>query len=168
MHFFFIKEIETTLSRDLDVQYENREPVFTYSENPLLRSGLLFAGASRTWQNMPAIEGVEDGTLTAYEVSNLNLGNTQLVVLSACETGLGDIKGSEGVFGLQHTFKMAGAKYLIMSLWQVPDDQTAELMNLFYTNWCEGMTIKKAFSTAQENMSRKYEPYYWAAFVLIE
>jgi CHAT domain-containing protein len=161
-------EIEKIVFRSFKQADTSNEPAFTNSENPLLRSGILLAGASRTWNKLPEIEGVEDGTLTAYEVSSINLSNTQLVVLSACETGLGDIKGSEGVFGLQRGFKMAGVRYIIMSLWQVPDYQTAELMQLFYTNWLNGMDIKDAFGVAQQTMRKKYNPFYWAAFVLIE
>ena len=82
--------------------------VFRYSDDPLNRAGLLFTGANNTWAGKP-IPNVEDGILTAYEAANVSLSNTQLVVLSACETGLGEIKGSEGVFGLQRAFKMAGA-----------------------------------------------------------
>lgn len=161
-------EIEKIVFKSFEQADTSNEPVFTYSENPLLRSGLLLAGASRTWNKLPEIEGVEDGTLTAYEVSNINLSNTQLVVLSACETGLGDVKGSEGVFGLQRGFKMAGVRYIIMSLWQVPDYQTSELMELFYTNWLKGMDIKGAFRMAQGTMRKRYDPFYWAAFVFIE
>jgi CHAT domain-containing protein len=161
-------EIEKIVFRSFEQADTSNEPAFTYSENPLLRSGILLAGASRTWNKLPEIEGVEDGTLTAYEVSGINLSNTQLVVLSACETGLGDVKGSEGVFGLQRAFKMAGVRYIIMSLWKVPDYQTAELMELFYTNWLKGMDIKDAFSMAQQTLRKKYDPFYWAAFVLVE
>lgn len=174
-HGFFFPEIEPKKDEIEKIVFRNskqadnsNEPAFTYSENPLLRSGILLSGASRTWNKLPEIEGVEDGTLTAYEVSSINLSNTQLVVLSACETGLGDVKGSEGVFGLQRGFKMAGARYIIMSLWQVPDYQTSELMELFYTNWLNGMEIKGAFSMAQQNLRKKYSPFYWAAFILIE
>ena len=170
-HGFFFPEKKITTSEMENVIFRgsiSNEPVFTYSENPLFRSGILLAGASRVWENLPPIAGVEDGTLTAYEVSNINLSNTKLIVLSACETGLGDIKGSEGVFGLQRAFKMAGVQYIIMSLWQVPDYQTSELMKLFYTNYLNGMPIKDAFNEAQQFMRKKYDPFYWAAFVLIE
>jgi CHAT domain-containing protein/Tfp pilus assembly protein PilF len=146
----------------------SNESSFIYSDNPLLRSGILFAGASRAWENSKPIEGVEDGILTAYEVSNMVLNNTELVVLSACETGLGDIKRAEGVYGLQRAFKMAGVKYIVMSLWQIPDYQTSELMQYFYTKYLNGMTIKDAFREAQKIMRKKYDPFYWAGFVLIE
>ena len=98
----------------------------------------------------------------------MNLSNTELVVLSACETALGDIKGSEGVFGLQRAFKMAGVKKRIVSLWQVPDKETAELMTAFYTYWMKGKTIEESFGQAQADMQKKYSPFYWAAFVLVE
>ncbi|MBK7469155.1 MAG: CHAT domain-containing protein [Saprospiraceae bacterium] len=94
----------------------------------MLRSGLIMAGANHAWKTgKPITPEAEDGILTAYEISQLNLRNTELVVLSACETGLGDIQGNEGVYGLQRAFKIAGAKNLIMSLWQVPDKQTSGL-----------------------------------------
>jgi len=113
---------------------------------------------------------LEDGIVTAYEISQMNLSNTELVVLSACETGLGDIQGNEGVYGLQRAFKIAGAKYLIMSLWQVPDFQTQELMTTFYSRWIEDkLPIPDAFSSAQKTMREKYkDPFLWAGFVLVE
>lgn len=141
------------------------------NENPMIRSGLILAGANYAWaNNKPAVEGIEDGILTASEISLLNLSNTELVILSACETGLGDIKGNEGVYGLQRAFKIAGVKYLIMSLWQVPDFQTQELMTTFYGKWLQDkMTIPEAFRTAQNEMKEKYQsPYFWAGFVLVE
>lgn len=148
--------------------YKIFENSFVQNFNPLFRTGLLFAGANRTWANASRIDSIEDGVLTAYEVSNMNLQNTQLVVLSACETGLGDIKGSEGVYGLQRAFKMAGVKYIIMSLWPVPDNETQELMVTFYDKLIATKNIRKAFISAQNEMKKKYEPYYWAGFVLIE
>jgi CHAT domain-containing protein len=149
-------------------EYTLFENSFVHNLNPLFRSGLLFAGANRTWSGAKPIEGIDDGVLTAYEVSNLNLSNTKLVVLSACETGLGDLKGNEGVYGLQRAFKMAGVKYIVMSLWQVPDAQTVELMEYFYKELHSGKDIRLAFSKAQNKMKQKYEPYYWAGFVLVE
>tara|TARA_Y100000815_G_scaffold117102_1_gene105708 strand:+ start:2487 stop:6344 length:3858 start_codon:yes stop_codon:yes gene_type:complete len=144
--------------------------VYNKSKDPLLRSGLLFAGANETWKNSENTDSENDGVLTALEISNLNLSNTEMVVLSACETGLGDIDGSEGVYGLQRAFKMAGVDLIIMSLWEVPDVETAEFMNLFYTNWLGGQNIREAFRNTQLSMSKKYEDYpeKWAAFVLLE
>lgn len=143
--------------------------VFESSENPLFRSGLLFAGANDSWQGKQ-IEGTEDdGILTAYEVSNLYLPNTKLVVLSACETALGDIKGSEGVYGLQRAFKMAGVQNLIMSLWKVPDAETSEFMGELYKEIFKGVAIGDAFYRTQNLMRNKYrkDPFKWAAWVLV-
>ena len=137
----------------------------------MLRSGLIMAGGNHAWKTgQPLRPGMDDGILTAYEISQMNLSNTELVVLSACETGLGDIQGNEGVYGLQRAFKIAGAKYLIMSLWQVPDQQTARLMTLFYKKWLtEKMTIPEAFRAAQNELrGRGFDPLYWAGFVLVE
>jgi len=132
-----------------------------------MRSGIVLANANDVWHRDPLAEG-EDGILTAAEVALLDLRNTKLVVLSACETGLGDIKGSEGVYGLQRAFKMAGVKHIIMSLWKVPDKETAEFMTLFYKNLIKLKDIPVAFQNTQKVMRVKYDPYYWGAFVLIE
>ncbi len=150
--------------------FSNSEPVYKISENPMLRSGLIMAGGNAAWKGAPILEGREDGILTAYEISQMNLSNTELVVLSACETGLGDIQGSEGVYGLQRAFKIAGAKYLIMSLWQVPDKQTSLLMTTFYKKWLEEkMTIPDAFHAAQKQLrDNGLDPYNWAGFVLVQ
>ena len=146
----------------------NNENTYTLADDPLLRSGLILSGGNYAWSGKTPIDGVEDGIATAYEISQLNLSNTELVVLSACETALGDVKGSEGVFGLQRAFKMAGVKKMIVSLWQVPDKETAELMTTFYSYWMKGKTINDAFTQAQADMRKKYSPFYWAAFVLVE
>jgi CHAT domain-containing protein len=140
---------------------------FVKNKNPMMRSGLVLAGANNVW-NQKYASNEEDGVLTAQEISQLNLQRTQLVVLSACESGLGDIKGSEGVYGLQRAFKIAGAKFIIMSLWQVPDKETVEFMETFYTKLLKIKEIKMAFSETQKEMRQKYDPYFWAAFVLIE
>jgi CHAT domain-containing protein/Tfp pilus assembly protein PilF len=152
------------------LEFETEEPIFKMSEHPMLRSGLILAGANAAWQGKQTLEGREDGILTAYEISHMNLSNTELVVLSACETGLGDIQGNEGVYGLQRAFKIAGAKYLIMSLWQVPDKQTSLLMTTFYKKWLEDkMTIPDAFHAAQKELRDiGLDPYQWAGFVLVE
>jgi CHAT domain-containing protein/tetratricopeptide (TPR) repeat protein len=142
--------------------------IFQSSDNPLLRSGLLLAGSNLAWQGKP-VEGQEDGILTAYEVSNMYLPNTKLVVLSACETALGDIRGSEGVYGLQRAFKIAGVTNLVMSLWRVPDKETVEFMQTFYNNLFVGKSISNAFYQAQNTLKAKYrsDPYKWAAWVLV-
>ena len=147
------------------------EPVFKISDHPMIRSGLLLAGSNHAWQNgKPLRPNMEDGILTAYEISQMDLSDTELVVLSACETGLGDIKGNEGVYGLQRAFKIAGVKNIMMSLWQVPDYQTKELMVRFYKNWLEEkMDIQAALLAAQNSMREEgYEPFHWAGFVVLE
>ncbi|MEO7394250.1 MAG: CHAT domain-containing tetratricopeptide repeat protein [Chitinophagaceae bacterium] len=138
------------------------------ADDPLLRSGFVVAGANKAWGKTRLNGDTEDGIVTAYEIAQLNLSNTQLVVLSACETALGDVQGTEGVFGLQRAFKIAGVKNLVVSLWQVPDKETAELMKLFYTNLLNKEAVRDAFNHAQKTMRSKYPPYFWAAFVLIE
>ena len=136
----------------------------------MIRSGLILAGANPSWQGVEPPAGKEDGILTAYEISQMNLSSTELVVLSACETGLGDVEGNEGVYGLQRAFKIAGAKYLMMSLWQVPDEETSEFMTTFYREWLGGKTIRQAFRQTQQAMRENYprEPFLWAGFVLVE
>ncbi|MGB4820931.1 MAG: CHAT domain-containing protein, partial [Saprospiraceae bacterium] len=165
--YFFSDPKVQTKSNGLSGQNES---VFKISDHPMLRSGLIMAGGNAAWQGKQTLEGREDGVLTAYEISQMNLSNTELVVLSACETGLGDIQGNEGVYGLQRAFKIAGAKYLIMSLWQVPDKQTSLLMTTFYKKWLEDkMSIPDAFHAAQKQLrDGGLEPYYWAGFVLVE
>ena len=164
-HGFYFPEPKTIKkdnSLDNNIQYK-------YSDNPLVRSGLLLAGGNHAWSGEKPYTDMEDGVLSAYETSQLSFFKTQLVVLSACQTGLGDVKGSEGVFGLQRAFKMAGVDYIIMSLWSVPDTETQEFMSLFYENFFTEKEIKKAFDKTQKFMKNKYkgEPYKWAAFVLI-
>ena len=140
---------------------------FIVNKDPLMRSGLVFAGANEVWSK-DYMNDNEDGVLTAQEVAVLDLRRTNLVVLSACETGLGDVKGTEGVYGLQRSFKMAGVKFIIMSLWQVPDAETVEFMEKFYSKLAVTKDIRSSFEETQNEMRKKYDPFFWAAFVLLE
>lgn len=142
---------------------------FTTHVNPLLRCGLIFSGANYVWSGKKPLAGKDDGILTGYEISQMDFSKAEMVVLSACETGLGDIDaGNEGVFGLQRAFKLAGANKLVMSLWKVPPKQTAELMLLFYKNYLNGEASSSALLHSQKELRKKYPPYYWAAFVVME
>ena len=170
-HGFFFPDPKTTSARfETSPTLGAAEPVFKISDHPMLRSGLILAGGNAAWQGAKTLEGREDGILTAYEISQMNLSNTELVVLSACETGLGDIQGNEGVYGLQRAFKIAGAKYLVMSLWQVPDQETAVFMTTFYKHWLtDKQPIPEAFRNTQKEMRERFiNPYQWAGFVLVE
>lgn len=163
-HGFFFQDP----SGKIKDQVPGSSVAFKESANPLIRSGLALAGANNAWRGQN-VSNVEDGILTSYEVSNMYLPNTKLAVLSACETGLGDVQGNEGVYGLQRSFKIAGVENLIMSLWKVPDQETAEFMQLFYKNLFSDQKIQNAFKSAQAAMRNKYrnDPYKWAAWVLI-
>ncbi|MCI0614345.1 CHAT domain-containing protein [bacterium] len=130
--------------------------------NPLLRSGLALAGA-----NLHHKTG-EDGILTALEASGLNLWGTKLVTLSACDTGLGEIKNGEGVYGLRRAFVLAGTETLLMSLWAVSDSVTHEIMTSYYKNLKQGLGRGEALRQVQLNMlkdKRRQHPYYWASFI---
>ncbi|MEL7004213.1 MAG: CHAT domain-containing protein [Bacteroidota bacterium] len=134
----------------------------------MLKSGLLLAGVSNYYKShdYPAIE---DGLLTAYETTTLNLNNTDLVVLSACETGLGRIESGEGVYGLQRALKIAGANTLLMSLWKVSDQVTEELMVSFYHHLLESGDKRQAFEKAQKEIKEIYpQPHYWGAFIMLD
>ncbi len=135
----------------------------------MMNSGLVLAGANNL-RNETASNAMDDGLLTAYELSRLDLSKTELVVLSACETALGDLVDEEGVYGLQRAFRLAGADKLIMSLWQVPDRETKYFMVSFYKNWLnDKSTVREAFyKTQQEFRQRFVNPYQWAGFVLLE
>jgi antitoxin component YwqK of YwqJK toxin-antitoxin module/CHAT domain-containing protein len=153
-------------------QAEGKPSAFKLSgvdeENPLNRTGLLLAGAAN-YALDHEFTGRENGILTAYEVSNLNLESAELVALSACETGKGVVQNGEGVYGLQRAFQTAGAKTILLSLWKVDDEATRQLMTKFYRYWLEGQTKAEALRRAQVATKARYpHPYYWAAFVLME
>lgn len=137
--------------------------------NPLHKSGLLFAGADELMREENVYQfNKKDGVLTAFEAMNLKLDHTELVVLSACETGLGEVKVGEGVYGLQRAFLVAGAQNVIMTLFKVNDQVTQELMTEFYSKWLEHGDKRKAFLQAKQMIKEKYDaPIYWGAFVMI-
>ncbi|MCS7005116.1 MAG: CHAT domain-containing protein [Cytophagales bacterium] len=138
--------------------------------NPLLRCGVLLRNAGEMMKDKNIFSyNKEPGILTAYEAMNLNLDYTELVVLSACETGRGDVKVGEGVYGLQRAFLVAGANALVMSLFKVNDEATQRLMLYFYQNWIERkMDKREAFILAKKQLRKKYpEPIFWAPFIMI-
>jgi CHAT domain-containing protein len=135
----------------------------TAFNDPMLRSGLLMSGIRGSHEDKR-----EDGILTAYEATLLNLRNTKLVVLSACETGLGDIKNGEGIYGLQRAFEAAGVQNILMSLWKVDDEATMLLMKTFYEELLKTNNAGEALRNAQKLLRLKYRhPYYWGAFKLM-
>lgn len=147
----------------------------------LYHSGLALAGAQDTWYNEKpgseinfdkyfSMDAASDGILLSSEISELDFSNTDLVVLSACQTALGYVK-SEGVYGLQRAFKLAGVNSLIMSLWKVDDDATQLLMTSFYKNLMNGMPKREALINAQKEVRETpgfNDPYNWAAFILLD
>lgn len=158
--------------RDTTIDKNSLRYTFRYSDNPMVRSGLVLTGGNWAWQGSDTLSQLgasENGILTALEVSNLQLKKTNLVVLSACETGLGSIEGTEGNFGLKRGFKLAGVEQMIVSLWSVPDKETMELMSLFYSDLAQTLHPVQSFEKAQMEMRKKYptEPYKWAGFVLV-
>ena len=152
----------------------SNDTLSTYSQDyfldPMLRSGLALSGAGvdLSPHDLNNIDYFEDGILYANEVANLNLTATNCVVLSACETGLGETRNQEGVYGLQRAFLIAGSKSIIMSLWSVDDMATKDLMIEFYTHYAKDKDLDSSFRKAMNTMKAKYkEPYYWGAFVLM-
>jgi len=136
--------------------------------NPLLRTGLLLTGAGDLLNKTRYNYNLDNGILTAYEAMSLNLDQTDLVVLSACETGLGDVQHGEGVYGLQRAFLVAGAKVLVMSMFRVDDEATRKLMLRFYQNWLASGKMRESFTAARKELRNEYpEPLYWGAFLMI-
>ena len=139
-------------------------------DKALTRSGLFFSGANIGLKGEELPDDVEDGVLTALELSNMTLGHVDMVVMSACESGLGETSG-EGVFGLQRGFKLAGANTLLMSLWKVDDTATQKLMTEFYKHYLSGKSKQESLHLAQESLRKSSDysdPQYWAAFILLD
>ena len=138
--------------------------------HPLLNSGLMLLGSGDIVDNADnKYVNQKSGILTAYEAMDLSLDNTELVVLSACETGRGEIQVGEGVYGLQRAFLVAGAKAIIISLFKVNDEVTQKLMLSFYQKWLKTNNKRQAFVDAKKEIKQQYkEPIFWGAFIMIE
>jgi CHAT domain-containing protein len=162
-HGYFLKDVESGDKLFLGFESSNIKDL------SLLRSGIILAGVGPATNDSLNVDSENDGIVTAAEACLLNLTSTELVVLSACQTGLGDEMGTEGVAGLQRSFSIAGAKNIIMSLWPVDDYATQLLMTEFYKNYAETNQIENSFKKAQQVVKVKYpHPYYWSAFELLK
>lgn len=151
-----------------DIPYFKNSDVIKNIDDNLYYSGLAFANGEMNWKDGSFSLEANDGVLSAYEISKLNLSNTDLVVLSACETALGD-RTFDGISGLQRAFKLAGVQTIIMSLWKVDDLATSFFMKVFYEGMIEINSKREAFIRAQKLTREKFEdPYYWAAFIMLD
>lgn len=160
--FYYTKQEATRNSYSLTLEDDD------FHSYPLRRCGLILSGAQHSWLGEQIPEDIEDGILTGQEIAGLNLTNTELVVLSACQTGLGDITG-EGVYGLQHAFKVAGVGTIIMSLWEVSDAATELMMTKFYSALASGKSKRDSFDSAIAAVKKEFEwPEYWAAFIMLD
>ena len=171
-HGFYWNETEVKADRDLrNLSFLHREDSPRLEEDKAMtRSGLLFAGANAILQGDSIPEGCDDGILTAQEIASLDFRGLDLLVLSACQTGLGEIKG-DGVFGLQRGFKKAGAQTIVMSLWKVDDFATNLLMTAFYENLIAGKSKRESLLNAQKAVRETpgfEDPEYWAGFILLD
>ena len=162
-HGFYIEDVNKTKGEYIKSAVGN-----TVKDVIMQRSGLLFSGANNSWKGNYPLDA-EDGILTSEELSRLDLSNTKLAILSACKTGLGETGFVDGVFGLQRALKKAGVETIIMSLWSVDDEVTAELMQHFYNFLLCGESRRKAFRHATKLLQEEYpEARYWAAFVMLD
>ena len=177
-HGFFLSDLELgglmdkTMGRGLTiVPKASRKKVKV--KNPLLRSGIALAGANNALKSGDAEKS--DGIVTAEKILGLRLRGTDMVVLSACETGLGEVKTGEGVFGLRRAFTQAGSRSLVMSMWSVPDQETKELIVEFYRNIVSGnmnrcQALRQAALNEMKIVKKRYghtNPYFWGAFVFM-
>lgn len=167
-HGFFYEDND-----DTNTHYFDNTNSYANKRLPMQFSGLLLAGANNAWTGNILPSGIEDGILTAEEISQMDLSGTDIAVLSACDTGLGEIDDVDGVYGLQRGFKMAGVETLVMSLWKIPDDATKILMVEFYKNLMSGKTKHQSLKDAQKYLRQvdngKYDkPEYWASFIMLD
>ena len=163
-HGFYLEDKSARKAGMFELDYSDK--VQTIS--PLKRAGLMFSGGQHAWLGREIPEGIDDGVLTADEIAGMNLTGTDLLVLSACQTGLGEIT-NEGVEGLQRGFKIAGVNTIIMSLWEVSDAATEVLMTKFYALLTKGKSKREAFDKAVEAVKKEYpSPEYWAAFIMLD
>jgi CHAT domain-containing protein len=164
-HGFFLRDDEAAAAHDASTTRADGTRLGTWArwvENPLLRSGLALAGANR------GLSGEDDGVLTALEAAGLDLWGTRLVVLSACDTGLGEVKRGDGVYGLRRALVVAGAESQLISLWPVSDRGTRDLMIGYYELLAQGESRGEALRRAQVRLvrdRRRAHPYYWASFI---
>ncbi len=170
-HGFFLKKEERLKQRLLSVSRGGNVKPPPPGDNPLLRAGLAFAGINANAPLLGEIDSDNDGVLTAMEVLSLNLYGTQMVVLSACETGLGEIHAGEGVYGLRRAFQEAGVARVVNSLWAVSDEATKDLMTAFYAQMLEG--IKPPVALRQAKLALLHSdswghPYFWSAFQMVD
>ena len=164
-HGFYLKNQDFTTSTTESVDMRGQ---LQAQKSALKRSGLIMAGANPAWTEGKLLPNVEDGVLTAEEISSLDLRNTTLAIISACDSGLGEIN-NDGVEGLQRAFKSAGVQTLVVTLWKVDDSATELMMTEFYKNLTSGQSRRDAFDSARATVRAKYpEPYYWAPFVMID
>ena len=169
-HGFFWSEDEARKRKYVTFLNPGNRAKQSEEDKALTRSGLFFSGANIGLQGKTLPDDVEDGVLTAMELSNMNLGHVDMVVMSACESGLGETSG-EGVFGLQRGFKLAGANTLLMSLWKVDDTATQLLMTDFYRYYLSGKSKHESLKLAQQKLRNNQEysdPKYWAAFIMLD
>ena len=153
---------------DKYTEYFDKLLSYSIKDNSMLLSGMLLADANSTLKASNEKTPLNDGIITAEEIAMLDLRNTELVVLSACETAIGE-NLQEGFGGLVKAFKNAGVKSILASLWKVPDDATAKLMTSFYKLFLSGKEMHLALKMAQKEVSKLYpDPYYWASFILLD